>query len=283
MIFLPVSIALVLIVLFMPSIYTEAHVSSNVPSPLSTKQGSWLTHNTTLRNQIIHYTQVETLFVKHDTGQNYTSTLLGNVWLEVDAQGHVQVAHTIYTSLDEKVFHQEIYEDGTTNIVVFGKNDSNHPSIKNPTASSNTTCLVQSPANTVQIRDMALPSFVNLSDLQKQGYVLKVNAHTKSQNVPTILVTTKALPVKQYVTNAPVHIWENTTQLAEVNAQRFDHFEIDQQNRLVFHSTARKDMNGTIISSSTYSYGTISIYNTHDVSLSVLSNPQQILTEGCTR
>lgn len=264
--------------------YTEARSSGHLPkntSPFFSQPATWLFLPPTFAGKIAHFSLVESVYLQGDPGSDYHSTLLGDVWEKIDARGQLQIYHATWTSMDKKTFYQEIYEDSSANIVVFGKSNPNSPHILYQSPA--TSCLEHLPTQSSAARDAELVPFANVVEMLHQGFSVSQSTSKVSQVAPNLVAPTSIRPVKQYSANNFVHVWTKTEIFESAGAKRFSHLEVDQQYRVLIDSSTVTDMKGKVISSNTFAYGPIALYNTQDVFVSALSNSQQILAKGCSR
>lgn len=248
------------------------------PSFPSEKPASWVTQPSTLAGKVIHYFMVESFYEKGDRGMKDGRKLRGDIWEQIDSSGQVIVFRGTYTSLDGKVFYQEIFENTATNIVVFGKSTPDSPLAIPGVSSSN--CILQSNMQSSSLGSSLLPMFVDENGLKGDGF--QMGTGTLTQIIPKTPSFARVSPQITYSSGGSVQIWTKTETFSGGVIQ-LQKEEVGEQNRVLVAGSELLDASGRLMSSGWFSFGSLYVYNPGDIPSSVFSTSQQILAGGCSR
>lgn len=260
-----------------------SHASDSSPSHSSPPQGSpsWITQSSALAGKVIHYSEVETAYVEGSPDIKNGKSVLGNIWEQIDPNGQVTVFHGVYTSIDGNIFYQEIFENASTNITVFGKND---PAIQRANLGSSSTnrCILQSQTSSSDLSSSLQLPFLNETAIKDDGFSMSIGKPTQVLPTTPPLVQIPSLAI--YSSDSPVQIWTKTESIGTEGTTRMHMVEVDAQKRIVATASELIDHpSGKVVSSTRISFGSVYVYDSAVVLTSVSLTPQQILAGGCTR
>lgn len=253
-------------------------------SPFYTGRGGWLTLPTIFSGKVVHYSLIETIYIKQNSGPDKNIKLLGDIWERITADNQLQRYHVIFTNMVNNAFYQEIYEDSLSYLVVFNKEEASAA----PNNSAVTSCIIQMPARSQSDRNKDLIPFANTLEMQKEGFSVSTQTSPVSQTSPDLpsnqyLVPPSSVPMKQYSDPSFVYTWTLTQTLSNTGEKRVHHIELDSNSRVVFEYATFTGSNGTVLSRTTFAFGPAALYSPQVVAPAAFSNVQQILARGCSR
>jgi hypothetical protein len=261
-------------------IYTQnsANSSSSQSASFSTGPASWIITPTKFSDKIIHYSLISSSYAQDGNKNQNDGSTKGDIWSQMDANGHVIKFHGIYTSLDGKTFLQEDYEDTSEQIIVFAKSTLDASQRLSPQG-----CIVRQSTPPSGLSDSLRIPFVNEVLLKENGSRMSVGTPTRTIPITTSLSTLKPRAIYGASSSSSVHIWKEMEHYGTGKEMDGQTLEVDSQGRLLVSGSESLNASNVITNSTWQSYGSLYVYNLNDVPTSVFSTAQQILAEGCIR
>lgn len=244
-------------------------------NPSSTRTApdlSWVATPTLIANTVLHWRQVTYVSTSRSSDPANGKPLLGDLWVQVGADGQVILFKALYTYLDG-TFHQAMLETTSSSLLVEGKDYvSSQPGQPSP------GWCVQRQLPNIRLLQSDMPLFVNEAALAQDGFQRRGGTLTKS--LPSTPTLPAIVPLQAYEGQKIGQLWAYQ-QFTNDSTREITTVEVGSQERLLVEEIQTLKADGTSLQASWSAMGPLYVYDAAAIPASDLTLPTIFTTGAC--